>query len=101
MPRIVLLRIAIIAISIAIWEMLARGHAFGPTLSVPPTVMFATMIAALMDGRLIPDVGRTVLEVALAYGIALLVGLPLGVVLWRSRLLATAIEPYLLAYYVI
>ena len=101
MPRIVLLRIAIVAISIAIWEALARAHAFGPTLSVPPTVMFITMIAALLDGRLIPDVGRTALEVALAYGIALLIGLPLGVVLWRSRVLATAIEPYLLAYYVI
>jgi NitT/TauT family transport system permease protein len=99
--KVVAARIAIIVIAIAIWEALARARAFGPTLSVPPTVMFATMIQALADGRLLPDVGRTVLEVALAYAIALLVGLPLGVVLWRSRVLATAIEPYLLAYYVI
>ncbi|HTX03411.1 MAG TPA: ABC transporter permease [Candidatus Acidoferrales bacterium] len=101
MSRILAIRLAIIAIAIALWETLARAHAFGPTLSVPPTVMFMTMIEALADGRLLPDVGRTLVEVALAYAIALVVGLPLGVVLWRSRVLATAIEPYLLAYYVI
>ncbi len=101
MSKIILSRIAIIAIAIGIWEGLARAHAFGPTLSVPPTVMFTTMIAALADGSLVPDVGRTAVEIALAYAIALVIGLPLGVVLWRSRVLAVAIEPYLLAYYVI
>jgi len=99
--RIIAIRVAIIAIAIGIWEALARAHAFGPTLSVPPTVMFRTMIEALADGRLLPDVTRTAAEVALAYAIALVIGLPLGVVLWRSRVLAVAIEPYLLAYYVI
>ena len=101
MSKVLLIRIAIVAIAIGIWEALARAHAFGPTLSVPPTVMFATMISALADGQLVPDVLRTAAEIGLAYAIALVIGLPLGIVMWRSRVLATAIEPYLLAYYVI
>ena len=101
MRKTILIRIAIIAAAVAILEVLADNKVFGPTLSVPPSVMFTTLIAVLANGSLVPDVARTATEVGIAYGIALLIGLPLGIVLWRSRLLATAIEPYLLAYYVI
>lgn len=101
MPRVVLARIAIVAVAVAIVEALARAKAFGPTLSVPPSVMFTTLVGALSDGTFVPDVARTATEVGIAYAIALIIGLPLGVALWRSKIMATAIEPYLLAYYVI
>lgn len=101
MRRIILARIAIVVAVVAILEVLADKKVFGPTLSVPPSVMFTTMVSVLADGSLVPDVARTATEVGIAYAIALVIGLPLGIVLWRSKLLATAIEPYLLAYYVI
>src|SRR5579872_7504430 len=101
MRRIILTRIAIVVAVVAILEVLADKKVFGPTLSVPPSVMFMTMVSVLADGSLVPDVARTATEVGIAYAIALVIGLPLGIVLWRSKLLATAIEPYLLAYYVI
>src|SRR5579885_1368758 len=101
MPRVVLARVPIVAAAVAIVEILARAKAFGPTLSVPPTVMFTTLVASLSDGSFVPDVARTASEVGIAYAIALLIGLPLGVLLWRSKIMAIAIEPYLLAYYVI
>src|SRR5579872_3425826 len=99
--KLVLARAAIVVGALAVLEALARLNAFGPTLSVPPTVMLATLVRVLADGTVVPDVARTATEVAIAYAIALSVGLPLGIVLWRSKLLATAVEPYLLAYYVI
>ncbi|MGH7661409.1 MAG: ABC transporter permease, partial [Vulcanimicrobiaceae bacterium] len=101
MPKVILPRVAIVAAAVAILEGLARLKVFGPTLSVPPSVMFATLVSALADGTFVPDVARTATEVGVAYAIAVLIGLPLGIVLWRSKVLATAIEPYLLAYYVI
>lgn len=101
MFKVVLSRVAIVAAAVAILEALARLKVFGPTLSVPPSVMFATLVGALSDGTFVPDVARTATEVGIAYAIAVIVGLPLGVLLWRSKVLATAIEPYLLAYYVI
>ena len=101
MRRIILARIAIVVAVVAILEVLADKKVFGPTLSVPPSVMFTTMVSVLADGSLVPDVARTATEVGIAYAMALVIGLPLGIVLWRSRLLATAVEPYLLAYYVI
>jgi NitT/TauT family transport system permease protein len=99
--KTVVARIAIVVAALAFVELLARLKAFGPTLSVPPTVMLTTLVASLADGSIVPDVARTASEIALAYAVALAIGLPLGVVLWRSQILATAIEPYLLAYYVI
>lgn len=101
MSKLILTRVALIAVAVAILEVLASLKAFGPTLSVRPSTMFATLAESLTDGSFVPDVGRTAAEVGIAYGIALLIGLPLGVALWRSKVLATAIEPYLLAYYVI
>ena len=101
MSKTLAARVAIVVGALALFELLARLGAFGPTLSVPPTVMLTTLVAALADGSIVPDVARTASEIALAYAVALAVGLPLGIVLWRSRILATAIEPYLLAYYVV
>lgn len=97
----ILIRAAIIAGLILVAELLARLKLFGPTLSVPPSVMFTTLAGALANGTFVPDVARTATEIGIAYGIALVVGLPLGIVLWRSKLLAIAVEPYLLSYYVI
>jgi len=99
--NLVLARVAIVVVAVGILELLARLGTFGPTLSVPPSVMLQTLMASLADGTLVPDVVRTAIEIGLAYAIALAIGLPLGVVLWRSRPLAIAVEPYLLAYYVI
>ena len=101
MRKEVALRIAIVAGAVLALEVAARLKAFGPTLSVPPSTMLAVLVASIADGSLLPDVARTATEVTLAYSLALLLGVPLGIVMWRSRLLATAIEPYLLAYYVI
>ena len=99
--NLLLARLAIVTAAVALLELLARLGIFGPTLSVPPSAMLATLFASLADGSLVPDVARTATEIALAYALALGIGLPLGVVLWRSRRLAIAVEPYLLAYYVI
>lgn len=101
MRKEVAIRVAVIAGAVLALELAARLKAFGPTLSVPPSTMFAVLVASLADGSLVPDIARTATEIALAYGLALVLGVPLGIVLWRSRLLATAVEPYLLAYYVI
>lgn len=101
MSKTILARISIVVAGIALAELLARLGLFGPTLSVPPSVMFATLAGSLADGSFVPDVARTASEVVIAFVIALLIGLPLGIVLWRSKVLAVAVEPYLLAYYVI
>jgi NitT/TauT family transport system permease protein len=45
--------------------------------------------------------GTTLGEVGLSFGLVALAGLPLGVLLWRSRLLFEVLNPYLVAWYAV
>lgn len=99
--RIVAVRIAAILVFLLLWEWSARAKLYGPSLSVPPSVIVTHLGMRLASGALRPDVSRTALEIALAFTIGCAIGLPFGVVLWRWPLLAAIVEPYLLAYYAI
>jgi NitT/TauT family transport system permease protein len=99
--RVVATRTIAIAAFLAAWEISARAHAYGPSLSVPPSAIAVHLLARLAGGSMTTDIMRTGFEIVSAFVVGCAVGLPLGVALWRWPLLAAVVEPYLLAYYAI
>ncbi|MFN2461948.1 MAG: ABC transporter permease [Candidatus Velthaea sp.] len=99
--RIVGTRVVAILGFLLLWELSARARVYGPSLSVPPSAIAAHLWMRVGSGALTADAARTGFEIGAAFLTGCAIGLPLGVVLWRSPLLAAVVEPYLLAYYAI
>ncbi|GAC1415825.1 MAG: ABC transporter permease [Candidatus Velthaea sp.] len=99
--RIIAVRALMIVAFFVLWEATARARLYGPSLSVPPSVIAVHLWMRLTSGGMLSDMLRTGFEIGTAFLIGCAIGLPLGVLLWRFPLLAAIIEPYLLAYYAI
>jgi NitT/TauT family transport system permease protein len=99
--RSLAVRCAILLLAASAYEAVARASLLGPTLSVPPSRMATTLLRLLATGRLGDDLSRTATEVGLGFAGGALLGVALGILLWRIPLAAAAIEPYLLAYYAV
>ncbi len=102
MRRIALARLGILAAILAIWEIWARGG--DPLLYVPPSRVLPALARILrLDAypTLPTHFGLTVLEVVVAYGLAVALGLALGFVLGLSRPVGEIYEPLLAAVYAI
>ncbi len=68
------------------------------SLSAPSDIARAIWKIAL-DGELYPNLWRTMLEMSAAFALATVVGVPLGLALWRVPYLAQVLEPYLSSLY--
>jgi ABC-type nitrate/sulfonate/bicarbonate transport system permease component len=97
---------------LAVLEAATRSGSVRRSILVPPSEVGATLIAILATGR-IPSpylartgessvwahLGTTGLAVGASFGLGVLVGTMLGVILWGVPWLERAVRPYLLIYY--
>ncbi|MDL4813653.1 ABC transporter permease [Actinomadura opuntiae] len=95
-PRRVLVYAGTVAFVLALWALLAGTGAVEPLL-LPPIgdVWRALSDLAAEPSKLLEPVGTTLEETAIAFGIAAVVALPVGVLVGSSRLLRRAYEPVL------
>lgn len=93
------MRAAILLGMVALLEVVGRSGMLSPTTFVPPSAMLVTLIELGAAGTLWPHLGRTMFEATTAFVLATLLGVPLGIVLWRVPYLARVFEPYLTAMY--
>ena len=95
-PRRVLVYAGTVAAVLAVWWALAATGTVAPLLL--PTVGSVWQVLADLAGepsRLAEPVGTTLRETGIAFGIAAVVALPLGMLVGSSRLLRRAYEPVL------
>src|SRR6266576_688062 len=96
------LRLALLALLLVIWEV--AGRAVNPLLSVPPSAVLPALRDLLLL-RSYPDLPASVLltlrEIAVAYGLAVVVGLACGFALGFNRLIGSAYGPMLAALYAV
>jgi NitT/TauT family transport system permease protein len=69
----------------AVYEAVARSGYFAPVLMPPLGIVARTLVAMLVDGTLLLHAGATLYRVLLGFGLAVAVGLPLGVLMGRFR----------------
>src|SRR6202007_1292794 len=65
--------------ALAIYQAVARSGHFAPALMPPLCVVAATLAESLLDGSMVVHAAATLYRVLCGFGLAIFVGLPLGV----------------------
>lgn len=79
-------------ILIALWALVARLHLVDPFFLPDPFATIGQMATLILNGTILPDVLATLGRVAISFLIALVLGLPLGLLLGRSEKLYRSFE---------
>jgi NitT/TauT family transport system permease protein len=109
--KIKITRWLVLAGSAGCLEIVARTGIIGRSTLTPVSEMFVTLWKCLMPGEvpagflndatLASNFFMTFGEILLSFSFAVLVGFPVGILLWRYKTLARILNPYLVSYYAI
>jgi len=94
-----LLSVASVLVVLAIWQW-GAGHVSGFLLPTPGEVL-GRFLDPKSLARLFSAFGQSLVQLGLGFGLTLLVAVPLGVVIGRSRVLTRMFEPVINAIYAI
>src|SRR6202790_1155142 len=67
------------------YEAAARSGYFAPALMPPLGAVARTLVDAILDGTIVEHAGATLYRVLVGFGLAVAVGLPLGILMGRFR----------------
>ena len=90
--------VSVVAV-IALWQW-GAGHVSGFLLP-PPADVLGRFLDPKWLSRLMGALGQSLVQLGLGFGLTLLLALPLGIVIGRSRVLARMFEPVINAIYAI
>jgi ABC-type nitrate/sulfonate/bicarbonate transport system permease component len=93
------LRLGALAAFLAAWEAASRTGLVDPLFASSPSLIAAKLVEMVRDGSLWPHVAATSRVTAVGFALAVLVGVPLGILMGRSELFNATIEPFVAALY--
>jgi NitT/TauT family transport system permease protein len=76
----------------ALWELVISARWIKPVLLPPPGETLAYLWSTVASGAILPDLVSTLWRTLAAFGIAVLIGVPLGVLLGSSELAYRSVE---------
>lgn len=82
-----------IASALVVWEII--GRAIGADLFAPPTVVLPEWWTLLRERQMLSELATSLRQMVVGYGLACLVGIPIGVAMGRSRLVDALLHPWL------
>ena len=91
-PRQILLTLASLLFSLLAWQFLST-FVFNPFLIPPPLVVFRAAIPMLLSGEILADASISMTRVLVGFASGVIVGVFLGVLLGRIRLLHDLLDP--------
>lgn len=93
------LRIGALAAFLGIWEIASRAGLLDPLFASSPSLIAAKFIEMVGDGSIWPHVAATASVTAAGFGLAVAIGVPIGILMGRSELINATIEPFVAALY--
>lgn len=97
--KIRLSRLGFLLLLLATIEFVVRAGLVSVLILSPPSAIFLKVCEDLRGIELWTSLRTTAMEFVLAFLISLIAGVPCGILFFRFRLLASAVEPLLLAFY--
>ncbi|WP_429810482.1 ABC transporter permease [Ensifer sp. B1-9] len=94
-----LLGAAATIVALLVWEASVLFGLVNPLFTSSPSRIIVTGYAMFADGSIYPHLAISGLELAVGYGLAIIVGVPLGVILGWYRRLEAAFDPIISALY--
>jgi NitT/TauT family transport system permease protein len=101
MNRATWLRIALIIIAVLLVEALCRFGVIDKLTMPPPSIIALDLVRLLASGKMNGAMLKTLLNVVVAFGAAILAGIVLGVAIHGQRRLRQGLEPLFATYYAI
>jgi NitT/TauT family transport system permease protein len=93
------LRFGTLAAFLAVWEIASRLGWVDPLFASSPSLIAAKFIEMVWDGSIWPHVSATAWVTAMGFGLAVVIGVPVGIVMGRSELINATLEPFVAALY--
>jgi NitT/TauT family transport system permease protein len=94
-PR--LIRITSVAIFLVAWEL--YGRSINPIFLSYPTAIAAAAVDMIRSGQLVAAFLQSMQGLVIGFGLAIIIGISLGVLMARYRVLNLALDPFLVALY--
>lgn len=91
--RKLFLQLSGIAIVLVIWEL--GGRALGELLLAPPSMVVVNYIELLLDGEMIAELFSSLRQMFVGFGLACVIGMPLGAVMGRSKVIDALVHPWI------
>lgn len=88
-----LLQFVGVAIVIALWEV--AGRIMGDVLLAPPSQVAVTYVQLLRDGEMLRELVGSLRQMLVGFGLACVIGMPLGAVMGGSRLIDALVHPWI------
>ncbi len=88
-------RYGVLLAFLALWQGASSTGLVNPAIFPPLDVIVAALIKALTSGRLLPDIAISLQRSGLAFGFAVALGIPLGLVMGQFRAIEAALDPIL------
>ncbi|MFQ0815730.1 hypothetical protein AVM02_09470 [Brucella anthropi] len=86
-------------VALLLWEAVVRFGLVNPLFTSSPSRIITTGYAMFADGTIFPHLAISGLELIVGYGLAIMVGVPLGILMGWYRRLNAAFDPILSALY--
>jgi ABC-type nitrate/sulfonate/bicarbonate transport system permease component len=92
-----LLRALSVVVVILLWQLIGSRVAWAT--SYPSAIWRAAVDSGMIRASVIPAFESTLVSLGIGFGICILCGVPLGLAIFRIRLLKLILEPYILSLY--
>ncbi|MCA1404618.1 ABC transporter permease [Ensifer sp. IC3342] len=86
-------------VALLLWEAVVRLDLVNPLFTSSPSRIIATGYAMFADGSIYPHLAISGLELVVGYGLAIIVGVPLGILMGWHRRFNAAFDPIISALY--
>ena len=90
------MRVVILAGAVTAWELSSRLGVVDPFTAPPPSEITVEFLRLIPSADFAKHFAATTFALFTAFGIALVLGVPTGVLLWHLRTLGAVLDPYLL-----
>lgn len=96
--RLWVIRIVSLVVLMSAWQIV--GARMNPIFLSTPSKIVMALVDMGSNGKLVEALKISILGLVIGYGAAVIVGVPLGILMGRSRSLEAALDPYVNALYV-
>lgn len=97
--RLNIIRIGIMAGLLVLVQVLPQSGLVSRTILAPTSSIFAALWVAISSGQVVPHLIRTLEEIGASLALAIVIGIPLGILFWRTPRAARVFEPFMVAMY--
>jgi ABC-type nitrate/sulfonate/bicarbonate transport system permease component len=93
------LRIGALAAFLGAWELAAHFGLIDPLFASSPSLIVQKFWEMYSDGSIWPHIAASAEVVGVGFGLSIVVGVPIGLIMGRVPLIASTIEPFVAALY--